>query len=66
MEEIKNILLSLIANNENEYVEYKEAKNNFDFNELGRYFSALVMVQIFRENNMLGLYLALAIKIMNL
>ena len=41
MEEIKNILLSLIANNENEYVEYKEAKNNFDFNELGRYFSAL-------------------------
>ncbi len=41
MEEIKNILLSLVANNENEYVEYKEAKNNFDFNELGRYFSAL-------------------------
>lgn len=41
MEEIKNILLSLIANNENEYIEYKEAKNNFDFNELGRYFSAL-------------------------
>lgn len=41
MEEIKNVLLSLIENNENEYVEYKEAKNNFDFNELGRYFSAL-------------------------
>lgn len=41
MEEIKNILLSLIKNNENEYVEYKEAKNNFDFNELGKYFSAL-------------------------
>ena len=41
MEEIKNILLSLIEKNENEYVEYKEAKNNFDFNELGRYFSAL-------------------------
>ena len=33
MEEIKNVLLSLIENNENEYVEYKEAKNNFDFNE---------------------------------
>ena len=32
MEEIKNVLLSLIENNENEYVEYKEAKNNFDFN----------------------------------
>ena len=41
MEEIKNILLSLIKENEKEYVEYKEAKNNFDFNELGRYFSAL-------------------------
>ena len=41
MEEIKNVLLSLIESNENEYVEYKEAKNNFDFNELGRYFSAL-------------------------
>lgn len=41
MEEIKNVLLSLIENNENEYVEYKEAKNNFDFNELGKYFSAL-------------------------
>ena len=41
MEEVKNILLSLIKNNENEYVEYKEAKTNFDFNELGKYFSAL-------------------------
>lgn len=41
MEEIKNILLSLLKNNESENVEYKEAKNNFDFNELGRYFSAL-------------------------
>lgn len=41
MEEIKNVLLSLLKNNENEYVEYKEAKNNFDFNELGKYFSAL-------------------------
>ncbi len=41
MEEIKNILLSLIEKNENEYIEYKEAKNNFDFNELGKYFSAL-------------------------
>ena len=41
MEEIKSILLSLIKNNESENVEYKEAKNNFDFNELGRYFSAL-------------------------
>lgn len=41
MEEIESILLSLLKNNESENVEYKEAKNNFDFNELGRYFSAL-------------------------
>ena len=41
MEEIKNILFSLIEHNENEYVEYKEAKSSFDFDELGRYFSAL-------------------------
>lgn len=41
MEEIKNILLSLIERDENEYIEFKEAKNNFDFDELGRYFSAL-------------------------
>ena len=26
---------------ENEWVEFKGAKNNFDFNELGKYFSAL-------------------------
>lgn len=41
LNEIKNILLSLIKENEKEYVEYKETKNNIDFNELGRYFSAL-------------------------
>ena len=41
MDDIKNILISLLKNDENEYIEYKEAKNNFDFNELGRYFSAL-------------------------
>ena len=41
MDDMKNILYSLIKNNENEYVEYKEAKNNFDFNDMGKYFSAL-------------------------
>ena len=33
--------MSLIKGNENEYVEFKEAKNNFDFDDLGKYFSAL-------------------------
>jgi len=32
-------LMALLA--ETEWVEFKEAKNNFDFDELGRYFSAL-------------------------
>lgn len=41
MDEIKDVLMSLVKGNENEYVEFKEAKNNFDFNELGKYFSAL-------------------------
>ena len=41
MEEIKDVLFSLMKDNEKEYVEFKEAKNSFDFNELGKYFSAL-------------------------
>lgn len=41
MDEIKEVLMSLIKGNENEYVEFKEAKNNFDFDDLGKYFSAL-------------------------
>ena len=32
-------LLALPA--ETEWVEFKEAKNNFDFDDLGKYFSAL-------------------------
>jgi len=41
-EEIAEKLYQLMAlPAETEWVEFKEAKNNFDFNELGRYFSAL-------------------------
>lgn len=39
LQTILNDLLSLPA--ESEVVEFKEAKNNFDFKELGKYFSAL-------------------------
>lgn len=39
--EIKKILYSLLEHNENECVEYKEANNNFDFDKMGKYFSAL-------------------------
>ncbi|MDE5997726.1 MAG: putative DNA binding domain-containing protein [Muribaculaceae bacterium] len=42
--EIENnttIFLSLIEGLENEVVEFKRAENNFDFDDLGKYFSAL-------------------------
>ena len=40
--EIKIILAQLQSlENENEVVEFKEAKNSYDFNKLGQYFSAL-------------------------
>jgi len=39
----------LLKNSENEVLEFKEAKNNYDFNKLGKYFSALS-----NEANLLG------------
>ncbi len=40
--EIKAILDNLLSlTHETECVEFKEAKNNYDFNKLGKYFSAL-------------------------
>ena len=39
--ELKKILFSLLEHDENECVEYKEANNSFDFEKLGKYFSAL-------------------------
>lgn len=41
-QKLKQILSSLCAENrENEIVEFKEAKTNYDFSKLGQYFSAL-------------------------
>ena len=39
--EMKKLTKRILENAETEIVEYKEAKRNFDFNNLGRYFSAL-------------------------
>ena len=39
--ELLIILKGLIKNPENEYIEFKEAKDNFDIDKLGRYFSAI-------------------------
>lgn len=41
-EELKNLFDELkTLSSETEWVEFKEAKNTFDFNKLGQYFSAL-------------------------
>lgn len=47
------ILLSLFGRKESEVVEFKKAENNFDFDDLGRYFSALS-----NEANLRGLEFA--------
>lgn len=36
-----NIFQTLISHKESEVIEFKKAENNFDFDDLGRYFSAL-------------------------
>ncbi|MBQ6668113.1 MAG: putative DNA binding domain-containing protein [Bacteroidales bacterium] len=41
IEDIRNKFEELRSTSENETVEFKEAKDNFDFNALGKYFSAL-------------------------
>ena len=40
-DELKDILRELLKNPENEYVEFKSAKNSFETDKLGRYFSAI-------------------------
>lgn len=40
-EELNKILEELLKNQENECVEFKRAENNFDIDNLGKYFSAL-------------------------
>lgn len=40
-EELTKILKELVSQSENECVEFKKAKNNFDIDTLGKYFSAL-------------------------
>lgn len=41
IEELNTILDELVKHNENECVEFKKATNNFDIDDLGKYFSAL-------------------------
>lgn len=47
--DIQDKLKQLLKHSETEVLEFKEAKNNYDFNKLGKYFSALS-----NEANLLG------------
>ena len=39
--QLKEKILEMIDSFENEVVEFKEATNNYSFNDIGKYFSAL-------------------------
>ena len=52
-EQYINIFSSLILRTESEVVEFKRAENSFDFDDLGKYFSALS-----NEANLRGLEFA--------
>lgn len=41
LQELTAILRELLKNPENEYIEFKEAKDNFEIDKLGKYFSAI-------------------------
>lgn len=47
--ELLDILQQLLKNSENEYIEFKEAKDNFDIDKLGRYFSAIANESTLKE-----------------
>lgn len=51
MENYNNILTHLLAHSEDEVVEFKAAKNNFDVDDLGKYFSALSNEANLRERD---------------
>jgi ATP-dependent DNA helicase RecG len=51
MENYNNILTHLLAHSENEVVEFKAAKSNFDVDDLGKYFSALSNEANLREKD---------------
>ena len=52
MEDYHSILQHLLSHAENEVVEFKAAKNNFDIDDLGKYFSALSNEANLRERDL--------------
>ena len=51
MENFNAILVHLLNHSENEVVEFKAAKNNYDVDDLGKYFSALSNEANLREHD---------------
>ena len=51
MENYNDILVHLLNHSENEVVEFKAAKNNYDVDDLGKYFSALSNEANLREHD---------------
>lgn len=52
--QLKEKIVQMIDDFESEVVEFKEAKSNYSFNDIGKYFSALTMKQIFGAFKKLG------------
>ena len=57
MSDIDEILESLLKHDENELVEFKTASNSYDFDKIGKYFSALSN-EANLKNQQSGLFLA--------
>ena len=56
MENYNDILVHLLNHSENEVVEFKAAKNNYDVDDLGKYFSALSNEANLREHDFANTY----------
>lgn len=47
--QLKEKIVRMIESFENEVVEFKEARTNYSFNDIGKYFLHLAMKQIFGD-----------------
>ena len=62
MENYNDILVHLLNHSENEVVEFKAAKNNYDVDDLGKYFSALSNEANLREHDFAWIVCGIDIK----
>ena len=47
--QLKEKIIRMVQSFENEVVEFKEARSNYSFNDIGKYFSALATKQILED-----------------